>query len=173
MPFSQQVKCDLEANSHHRGHGALLAALLFSPSLRSVILFRASARLVRGGPFSRLFSKLFWLRNIHRYGCHLAPQAKVGDGLALPHPVGVVVGEGCVIGAGVTLYQSVTLGRRSAHRKGYPTLGNGVTVYAGAVIVGAVKIGDGARIGANSLVLTDVPPGAVVSVQPADIIDQG
>ncbi|MCU0731256.1 MAG: serine acetyltransferase [Hyphomonas sp.] len=110
-----------------------------------------------------------------RFGCYIARQAQIAPDLTLPHPVGIVIGTGVQIGHGCTIFQNVTLG---AARLGegrlnlYPTLEDGVTVFAGAVIVGPVRIGAGATIGANSVVLHDVPAGAVAVGSPARILTQ-
>ncbi len=85
--------------------------------------------------------------------------------------MGVVIGETTVIGDNCHLYQGVTLGGTSTKRaKRHPTLGNGVVVGAGAKIIGAVNIGDYAKIGAGSVVVTNVPPNATVVGVPGHIV---
>ena len=101
------------------------------------------------------------------YGIHVNPGAKIGQRLVLAHPSGQVIGSGVVIGDDVSLYQHVTLGARDEREDGYPTLENGVVIFAGAVVLGAVRIGSGAVVGANSVVLNDVEPGAVYVGNPA------
>ena len=95
------------------------------------------------------------------YGCYLHYAASIASDIALPHPVGVVIGEGAAIGSGCRIYQNVTIGAKREGKKGYPTLGKGCEVYAGAVIIGPVHIGAFAVVGANSVVLTDIPSGEV------------
>ena len=96
-------------------------------------------------------------------------------GTKFPHLVGIVISRAAIIGDNCIIYQNVTIGAKS-HKQGnrksenYPVLGNNVTVYAGAIIVGNVKIGDNAVIGANSVVITDVPPNAVYAGNPARFI---
>ncbi|WP_444543014.1 serine O-acetyltransferase [Methylomonas koyamae] len=86
--------------------------------------------------------------------------------------MGVVIGETAVIGDDCTLYHSVTLGGTSWDKgKRHPTLGNGVVIGAGAKVLGPIDIGDGARVGSNSVVVKPVPPGVTVVGIPAHIVD--
>jgi serine O-acetyltransferase len=103
------------------------------------------------------------------YGIHVSPTATIGARLRFAHPSGQVIGSGAVIGDDCTLYQHVTLGKRSEDPDDdvYPTLGDRVTVFAGAVLLGDIAIGDGATIAANAVVITDVEEGAVYGGVPA------
>jgi serine O-acetyltransferase len=104
-------------------------------------------------------------------GIEIHPGAEIGDGFFVDHGMGVVIGETSVIGNDCHLYQGVTLGGSSTRRvKRHPTLGNGVVVGAGAKIIGAVNIGDGAKIGAGSVVVTNVPAHATVVGVPGHIV---
>ena len=104
-------------------------------------------------------------------GIEIHPRATIGRGLFIDHGMGVVIGETTVIGDNCHLLQGVTLGGTSTRReKRHPTLGNDVTVGAGAKVIGAVTIGDGARIGAGSVVVQSVPPGATVVGVPGHVI---
>lgn len=106
-------------------------------------------------------------------GIDIHPGASIGEDFFIDHGTGVVIGETCVIGRGCRLYQGVTLGALSFPKnadgtltKGiarHPILKDGVTVYAGATILGRVTIGEGAVIGGNVWVTEDVPPGARIS----------
>jgi serine O-acetyltransferase len=79
-----------------------------------------------------------------------------------PHPVGIVIGDGAVIGHGVRIYQNVTLGLTQNGVGGYPTIEDDVSIYAGAVVIGGITVGAGSVIGANAIVSRDVPAGSVV-----------
>lgn len=94
-----------------------------------------------------------------------------GSQLFLPHPFGIVVHAGVVLGDGCTLFQHVTIGETTT-RPGVPVLGDDVVVGAGAVILGAIKVGDGARVGANAVVLDDVDADTIVVGNPARPIDK-
>jgi len=108
-------------------------------------------------------------------GIEIHPQAQLGKDLFIDHGMGVVIGQTAIIGDHVTLYHGVTLGgvgKADATGKRHPTLGDHVVVGAGAQILGNITIGNGARVGANSVVITDVPEGATVIGIPARIIQQ-
>jgi serine O-acetyltransferase len=100
-------------------------------------------------------------------GIELHPAACIGQGFFIDHGAGVVVGETAWIGDDVTLYQGVTLGGTGfATGKRHPTLEDNVTVGAGAKLLGAITVGHGAKIGANTVVIHDVPPNSTVVGNP-------
>ncbi len=100
-------------------------------------------------------------------GVEIHPAARIGDGFFIDHGAGVVIGETAEIGERVTLYQGVTLGGTGFQRgKRHPTLGDNVTVGSGAKLLGPIAVGDGAKIGANTVVVEDVPPGTTVVGNP-------
>ncbi len=117
-------------------------------------LWRKNLRLA--GRLVSQFTKTVTAVEIH-------PGAIIGPGFFIDHGVGVVIGETAEIGADVTIYHGVTLGGTSLEKgKRHPTLGDRVVVGAGAKLLGAIEIGDDARIGANSVVVQSVPPNSVV-----------
>jgi len=96
-------------------------------------------------------------------GIEIHPGARIGEGLFIDHGMGVVIGETAEIGDDVTIYQGVTLGGTSRRRrKRHPTLRDGVIVGAHAQLIGAIEIGEGARVGAGSVVVGSVPPYSTV-----------
>lgn len=106
-------------------------------------------------------------------GIEIHPGAKIGRRLFIDHGFGVVIGETAEIGDDVTLYHDVTLGGISLHKaKRHPTLMNAVIVGAGAQVLGPVTVGEGARIGANAVVLSDVPPGETMVGIPAMAVEK-
>jgi serine O-acetyltransferase len=106
-------------------------------------------------------------------GVEIHPAARLGKGFFIDHGMGVVIGETVETGENVTLYQGVTLGGTSlSHGKRHPTLGNNVTVGVGAAVLGAIVVGDGAKIGAGSVVVKDVPANATVVGIPARVVLQ-
>ncbi|HWB69593.1 MAG TPA: serine O-acetyltransferase EpsC [Solirubrobacterales bacterium] len=100
-------------------------------------------------------------------GVEIHPAAEIGAGFFIDHGAGVVIGETAEIGERVTLYQGVTLGGTGLQPgKRHPSLGDDVTVGSGAKLLGPIAVGDGAKIGANTVVIEDVPRGATVVGNP-------
>jgi serine O-acetyltransferase len=107
-------------------------------------------------------------------GIEIHPGAVIGRRLFIDHGMGVVIGETAEIGEDCTLYHGVTLGGvRWNKGKRHPTLGNNVVVGAGAKVLGPIHVGDGARIGSNSVVVKDAADGATVVGIPAHVVQQG
>ncbi|MGP0108789.1 MAG: serine O-acetyltransferase [Acidimicrobiales bacterium] len=139
------------------------------PGVHAIWAHRASHALWEGGyPFAaRVTAALAQALT----GVDIHPAATLGAGLFIDHATGVVIGETAEVGEDVTLYQGVTLGGTSLeHGKRHPTLGDRVTVGAGAKVLGPVTIGDDSRIGANAVVVKDVPPNSVVVGVPGQVI---
>jgi serine O-acetyltransferase len=100
-------------------------------------------------------------------GIEIHPAARIGDGLFIDHGMGVVIGETAEIGADVTLYQGVTLGGTGfATGKRHPTVQDNVTIGSGAKLLGPITVGHGSKIGANTVVIHDVPPNSTVVGNP-------
>lgn len=121
--------------------------------------------------------RLKWLgrfvSNLARWltGIEIHPGAKIDAGFFIDHGMGVVIGETAEIGRNVTLYHGVTLGGVSLEKgKRHPTLKDGVVVGAGAKVLGAITIGECSRIGANAVVIKDVPPDSVVVGVPGQVV---
>ena len=107
-------------------------------------------------------------------GIEIHPGATIGRRVFIDHGMGVVIGETAEIGEDTTLYHGVTLGGTTWNKgKRHPTLGRNVVVGAGAKILGPIKVGDGAKIGSNAVVVRDVPEGATVVGIPGRIVDAG
>lgn len=139
------------------------------PGVHAVLAHRFAHALwrLRLRLLARLVSQLArWLT-----GIEIHPGARIGKRLFIDHGMGVVIGETAEIGDDCTLYHGVTLGGTTWQRKKrHPTLGNNVVVGAGAKVLGPITIGNDARIGSNSVVVKDVPPGATVVGIPGRVI---
>jgi serine O-acetyltransferase len=123
--------------------------------------------------------KLFFLARLisqfsrHLTGIEIHPGAQIGKGLFIDHGMGVVVGETAIIGDNVLLYQGVTLGGTGLEKgKRHPTIGNNVVIGTGAKVLGNITVGDNSYIGANAVVIKDVPPNSTVVGVPGRITKQ-
>ncbi len=140
---------------------SLPEVLLCYPGLHAVLLHRVAHRLWRWR--CRLLARLASHAGRTLTGIEIHPGATIGRRFFVDHGHGVVIGETTEIGDDVTLYQGVTLGGTSLEKKKrHPTLGNEVIVGAGAKVLGALTVGDRARIGSGAIVVKDVPPSATV-----------
>ncbi len=147
-----------------------MEVLLCYPGLHAVLWHRLARglwnrRLYLLGRLTSHFGRLLTGIEIH-------PGARLGRRVIIDHGMGVVIGETAVVGDDVYLYHQVTLGGTSSERgKRHPTIGNNVIVGAGAKVLGDILIGEGARIGANAVVVQDVQPHATVVGIPARPIE--
>lgn len=109
----------------------------------------------------------------HMTGIEIHPGAQIGRGLFIDHGMGVVIGETTIIGDNVLLYQGVTLGGTGLEKgKRHPTIGNNVVIGTGAKVLGNITVGDNSYIGANAVVIKDVPPNSTVVGVPGRITKQ-
>ncbi|RRR73474.1 MAG: serine O-acetyltransferase [Candidatus Viridilinea halotolerans] len=146
-----------------------LAEVLLYPGLHAIVLHRAAHALWRRRiPFlPRLVSQYSRFLT----GIEIHPGARIGRGFFIDHGMGVVVGETTVIGDWVMLYQGVTLGGTGKQQgKRHPTLEDHVVVGVGALVLGAITLHTGARIGGGAVVVKDVPPHATAVGVPARIV---
>ena len=142
---------------------------LASSGLHAIWAYRVGHR-IWARPGGKLLARLISQVVRAATGVEIHPGATIGQRFFIDHGMGVVIGETAEIGDDVMLYHGVTLGGRSlAKTKRHPTLGNRVTVGAGAKILGPITVGDDAQVGANSVVVKDVPAGAVAVGIPAQL----
>lgn len=122
-----------------------------------------------------LFAKAVSLLNFFLFGIEIAVRCPIGKGLFLPHTQGTVIGAWS-IGENATIFQGVTLGAKeldfSYEESSRPTVGDGVTIGAGAKVIGGLVLGSDSRVGANAVVLNDVAPGSLVVGIPAKVVDR-
>ncbi|MFZ5869853.1 MAG: serine O-acetyltransferase EpsC [Actinomycetota bacterium] len=147
--------------------------LLAYPGLHAIWLHRLAHRMWQR-PGLRLAARV--LSHVNRFltGIEIHPGATIGRRFFIDHGMGVVIGETAEVGDDVMLYHGVTLGGRSANRgKRHPTVEDRVTIGAGARVLGPVRVGAGSQVGANSVVVRDVPPGVVVVGVPGRIRGEG
>jgi serine O-acetyltransferase len=148
-----------------------LDVVLSYPGFHALVAYRLIHPLHNAGIpiLPRLFA------NIARFftQVEIHPAAKIGRGVFIDHGSGIVIGETAEIGDGCTIYQGVTLGGTSlSHGKRHPTLGRNVTVGVNSSVLGAIVLGDNAKVGGGSVVVKDVPANATVVGVPARIVMQ-
>jgi serine O-acetyltransferase len=154
-----------------RPRGLSMWSYLLSPRLAPVLLYRLSHFF-----YLRRFSlgaKFFTCLNHLLFGIEIASSCPIGPGLFIPHTHGTVIGA-WKIGANATIFQGVTLGARSLDfspsSSSRPTIGDEVIIGAGAKILGGIVLGNACRVGANSVVLADLPEGCLAVGAPARVV---
>tara|TARA_B100000378_G_scaffold206253_1_gene169510 strand:+ start:14128 stop:14658 length:531 start_codon:yes stop_codon:yes gene_type:complete len=143
-----------------------------NPSFRVLLNYRLGkyffySRLV----FSKQLSEFYRYRLITKRGCDISYKSTLGKGIIFPHPLGIVIGVGVVVGDNVVVFQQVTLGShgKSDSDVSYPVVRNSVKIYAGAKIIGGITIGRNSIVGANSLINKNVPSNSVAYGTPCKI----
>jgi serine O-acetyltransferase len=147
----------------------ILEIILCYPGFHAILFYR--------------ISNWFWLHKLYLLGrlvshvgrfltgIEIHPGAKIGKNIFIDHGMGVVIGETAEIGDNVTLYHGVTLGGTTWKKvKRHPTIGNNVVIGTGAKVLGPVKIGDNSKIGANSVVVNEIPPNSIVVGIPGKVV---
>ena len=169
----KKLRCDIERFRQMRGDvghmsSFQLFATCFNARMAPVTLLRLSEFF-----YERRFvvlSKLFSMLNVVIFGIEVSPRVSIGGGLFLPHTVGTVLGA-AQIGENCTIMQGVTLGANDTDldftASERPVIGSHVLIGAGAKVIGGVTVGDHAKIGANAVVLQDVPAHALAVGVPA------
>ena len=164
--MKEDIRCILDRDPAARN---ALEVFFCYPGYHAVRAYRRAHWLHEHGfpTLARFWSE--WCR--FRTGVDIHPAAKIGRRLFIDHAAGVVVGETTVIGDDVTLYQGATLGGTGKDSgKRHPTIGNHVTISAGAAVLGPFTVGDHAKIGAGAVVLSEVPPYATVVGVPGHVV---
>lgn len=165
VAFTAEVRACFERDPAARN---TLEILLAYSGLHALIGYRIAHALFRVGVpvLPRLLMQVVrWVT-----GVEIHPAAQIGRGLFIDHGMGVVIGETTVIGDNVTLFQGVTLGGTGKERgKRHPTIGNNVVVGTGAKVLGNITVGDNSMIGANAVVIRDVPEHSTVVGVPGRI----
>ena len=150
---------------------SFIEVLLLYQGLHALVAYRIGHAFYK----MRLFFLARWLSQMARWatGIEIHPGARIGKRFFIDHGMGVVVGETAIIGDDVLLYQGVTLGGTGIEQgKRHPTIGNNVVVGTGAKVLGNITIGDNSYIGANAVVIKDVPPNSTVVGVPGRITKQ-
>ncbi len=163
----QQGKVILEKDPAAKN---LIEAIFTSPGLKAMVYHKITHKLYKK---NRLFlARLISQRARRVTGIEIHPGATLGEGILIDHGMGIVIGETAEVGNNVTLFHGVTLGGVGGDKgaKRHPTVEDDVIIGSGAKILGNITIGKGAKVGANAVVLHDVPPYTTAVGVPARII---
>jgi len=148
----------------------LFEAIFCYPSLKSIFYYKIANKLYRKNRF--ILSRIVSQHARRVTGIEIHPGARIGKNLFIDHGMGVVIGETAEIGDNVLMYHGVTLGGIGGEKgsKRHPTIEDDVIIGAGAKILGPITIGKGAKIGANSVVLENIPPYCTAVGAPAKVV---
>ena len=139
------------------------------PSFKAIMRHRVAHWLYEHKHF--FLARWYSQRTVRKTGIEIHPGATIGKGLFIDHGNGVIIGETAIIGDNVTLYQGVTLGGTGKEQgKRHPTIGNNVMISAGAKVLGSFTVGENSKIGAGSVVLSEVPPNCTVVGVPGRVV---
>ena len=168
----ENIKADFKREVEHstyRGQGRKILHAVTSPGFQGVAGYRLTHWLARKRiPFLGVMIQRIvevWT------GISISPQTKIGPGLSIYHFGGVIINQNAVLGSHCTLHHDVTIGNKNPGGPS-PELGDNVMVGAGARLLGGIKIGSNAQIGANAVVLSDIPDAAIAVGIPAKIIQK-
>ena len=143
--------------------------VILYPSFKVMLHYRIAHALYKKEHY--FWARYVSQRGVRKTGIEIHPGAQIGKGLFIDHGNGVIIGETAIIGDYVTIYQGVTLGGTGKEKgKRHPTIGDNVLISAGAKILGSFTIGANSKIGAGSVVLSEVPPGSTAVGVPGRVV---
>jgi serine O-acetyltransferase len=169
----REIRADL---ARYRGDDGKWKDILFNPALWALLWYRFGHWIYKENSNSRVLIPLKIVYLIGYKFCEvfmemcLDPSAEIGEGLYIAHVGGIHINPDAIVGRNCDIAHRVTIGTSAMGRKGAPRLGNDVYVGTGAAIIGNIKVGDRAKIAANTLVITNIPTGATVMGVPGRIV---
>ena len=142
-------------------------------SFFAVLLYRRASFYARHG--IKLLPNMVKYTAMRKFGCEISPYATIGEGFRINHSVGIVIGHQVIAGKNLELFQNVTIGSNRKVKDGreMPIIGDNVSIYTGACVVGAIRIGNNVTIGANTYVDFDVPDNSIVHGTKGKIVLSG
>lgn len=171
--FVAKVGADIQKFSEESGSPRTIIFLLKLFFVTPGFQFALSLRIQEacgGIPIvGRIVRRILWYLTCLAFSSDVAPSAEIGAGVYFPHPYGIVIGA-CRIGCGVEILQGVTVGKRYRHIPEFPVIEDECRIGAGAKILGNVTVGSGSEIGANAVVIGDIPPRSIAIGVPARIL---
>lgn len=176
MEFDLKLYVQKEVDKNMGGGYRLFWQRYISPGTNAVYMIRKMQHYwIKGGKINQIHSLWISSKLAQKYGIFVSPDTRIGIGLKLPHPNGIVIGKGCVIGENCTIFQQVTIG--SARNGDFllgkqPHIKDNVCLFAGCKILGNIIVGNGCTVGANSVLLTDADDNGTYVGSPARIINK-
>lgn len=151
-----------DIRNYNLGIKGLILGWFTGHAFYAVVLYRLGNWCVRKG--IKLIPDVIKFKMLKKFACEISPYAKIGHGFKLHHTVGIVIGHQVKIGNNCEVFQNVTIGsnRKEVNNRTMPIIGNNVIIGSGAVIVGAINIGNNVKIGANTYVDKDIPDNVIV-----------
>lgn len=174
LPFWSGLRADIAAHRQDRGRSSRLVetagVVVRSAGFHVLIVHRLAHALAhRAGLAGRIGAGLLFWGIRHCNGCSIASTARLYGGLILPHPQGIVIGPGVVVGPRAWIFQNVTIGGAPG-KIGMPRVGADARIYCGAVLTGPVRLGDNVMVGANAVVARDVPDRTLVRCAATELV---
>ena len=160
--FFKIIKEDCKAYKIKLSLISILKNYFVSSSFKAVVIFRISQYFYSKN--LKFFAVIFKQKNIKRNSCEIGFQARIGNGMVIRHPMGIVISGDCQIGSNVIISQNVTIGNKNGESC---CIGDNCDIGSWAIILGNVKIGNNVKIGANAVVLNDVEDNSIVVGIPA------
>lgn len=169
MGFVSYVKDEMQVIMERDAAIKTPMEVFLYPSFKAIMRHRVAHWLYEHKHY--FLARWYSQRTVRKTGIEIHPGATIGKGLFIDHGHGVIIGETTIIGDNVTLYQGVTLGGTGKEQgKRHPTIGNNVMISAGAKVLGSFTVGENSKIGAGSVVLSEVPPNCTVVGVPGRIV---
>ncbi len=172
-PIREKLICDVrrwaEVWNRKPDIGLVLRLLILEPGYQLALSIRLQEMAGRVPIVGRLLRRVIWFWATRTFASDIDPASEIGPGIYFPHPFGIVIGGHCRVGRDVGILHGVTLGRKGT-APACPIIGDFSTVNAGAVVIGGITIGRSCKIGANAVVLSDVPDYHVAVGIPARLL---
>ena len=163
MSLKSDLSADLKAHGYKNASWFHILKARFShPSIRLLFNYRLAQK-----TNLRFLKRYLWLNTVSKTGCHISPQTVIEPGVIFPHATGIVIGNGAIIKTGSKIFQNVTLAIANDEENKTATIDEDALIYAGAVLIGDIKIGKSSTVGANALVKINVPDGQIAVGVPA------
>ncbi len=170
MNLWQELKTDIIIKRGAYSHKHLFACLFTDIEFQTILSYRIRHRLIKMSLPGKIIEKILWLLTIWYTSCHIQAAAKIEGGVSIVHANGIFIGADCLIKKGTRIFQQVTLGRRNFDnllKEDNPILEKNVTIFAGAKVLGKIRIGENSIVGANAVVFKDVPDNMIAVGIPA------